>query len=148
MNVQYLAVQNIAFCRNETNEGNFYQLIQLSSKLCSTRHALPNEYLSWKIQNEIIHLMAEDVKRRNLEIIKKNIYFGMSSNEATDVANKSLLSVMHRTVNEKLEASELFSGFYNIPDKKSLTIASELKVSKYVIYLLKKLIVFYIMHAL
>lgn len=143
MNAQCLAAQNIAFRCNETNEGNFYQLMELSKKLCPMRHALPNECLSWKTQNEIIHLMAEGVKGRDLEMIKKNIYFGMSSDETADVGNKSLLSVMHRTVDDKLEASEAFSGFHNIADKKSVTIASKLKESKHVICLLKKLTLFY-----
>ena len=53
--------------------------------------------------------------------------FGIMADEYTDISSKELLSVCFRTVNEKLEGSEHFIGYYEIPNIKSDTIVNALK---------------------
>ena len=62
----------------------------LSNQLYPIECALPNKYFSWIIQNELIKMMAEDVKRRNVSKLRDNIYFGVSADETTDNENNSI----------------------------------------------------------
>ena len=77
----------------------------------------------------MIKLMAEDVKRRNVSKLRDNIYFGVSADETTDNQNNSIFSTIHRTVNDKLEAEEVFSGMHVVPNKKSETLSDTLVAS-------------------
>ena len=97
--------------------------------MCPTRHELPNEHLIWKMQNELAHLIALNVKNINLLEVVSNKFFSISGNETTDVRKKSMFSLLHRAVDDHLEVAEIFSGVHVIANKKSETIADKMKVS-------------------
>ena len=132
---QCLAKQNIAFRGHEVERSNFYNLMKLMDEIDPVDHDLPHEHTSWKIQNELTCLMGNDVKNRNLDRIRKNGYFGVSGDETADVQNNSIFSIIYRTVDMHLEVDEVFSGFYVLGDKKSVTIANLMLVSIYLMSL-------------
>lgn len=59
--MQYSQMQSIALKGDSKEYGNFHQLMRLMNKFCPVNHDSPYKYLSQKMQNEIIHLMVEDV---------------------------------------------------------------------------------------
>ena len=69
------------------------------------------------------------MKNRNLQKVISNRFFSVSGNETTDVRNKSIFSLLHRTADDHLEVDEIFSGVYVIANKKSEIIADKMKVS-------------------
>ena len=71
--------------------------------------------------------MARQVLLKLMDDIKHSMFFGIMADEYTDISKKELISVCFRTVNEKLEGSEHFIGFYEIPTIKSDTIVNGLK---------------------
>ena len=69
------------------------------------------------------------MKNRNLQKVISNRFFSVSGNEITDITNKSIFSLLHRTANDYLEIDEIFSRVYVIANKKSETIANKMRVS-------------------
>lgn len=127
--VQFFCKQNISFQGDSKELSNFHQLMLYFNKLQPSNHALPYEYDSPKIQNEIIGLIAKDVKERNLNKIRNNGYFGVSGDETADNQNQSMFAIIYRTVNNNLEIEEIFSGVHNVPNKKSETLTDTILVS-------------------
>ena len=108
---------------------DFHQLMLHANKLQPSNHVLPYEHDSPKIQNEIMCLIAEDVKERNMKKIRENGYFGVSVNETANNQNQSMFAATDRTVNKNLEIEEIFSGVHNVPNKKSETLTNTTLVS-------------------
>ena len=75
--------------------------------------------------------MTADAKGRNLSKVRDNNFFEVSCDETTDVQNKSIFSVMHRTVDNYLNADETLSGVHVIEIKLSETVTNKLKVSRH-----------------
>ena len=73
---QFLCKQNVAFRGRNEERSNFNQMMNLCKAICPVQHSLPCECTSWKMQNELIEIMAENVKSRNLRKIKENVFFG------------------------------------------------------------------------
>lgn len=73
-----------------------------------------------------MQLMAEGAKCRNVFKLKENKYFGVPADKTADNQNDSVFSIICRTVNEKLEADEIFSGTHVVPSKKSETLSNAL----------------------
>ena len=106
-----------------------HQLMSLINKLISINHTLLHECLHSTIQNEIISLMGEYVKMRNMQRIRNNNYFTMSVDEATDVTNSSVLALVYRTVSDYFEVDEILSGIYKIKNLKAETLFEKSMVS-------------------
>ena len=81
-------------------------------------HDLPHEHASWMMKNQLIELMANDVKNRNLDKIGSNECCGVSGDETADVSNNVMLSVVCRTVNIHFYTDEVLSGLHAISNKK------------------------------
>ena len=64
---------------------------------------------------------------RNLSEPARSCIFSVMCDEYTDVSNKEQLTFCMRWVNNDLEVSKKFLGFYEIPDIKSSTIVTVMK---------------------
>ena len=73
-----------------------------------TKQLWQRQYLHHDFQNEFLELMARQVLLKLMDDIKHSMFFGIMADEYTNISNKELLFVCFRTVNEKLEGSELF----------------------------------------
>ena len=64
---------------------------------------------------------------RNLSEPARSCIFSVMCDEYTDVSNKQKLTFYMRCLNNDLEVSEKFLGFYEIPDKKRSTNVTAMK---------------------
>ena len=116
--LQYLARQRLAVRSDDDDESNFIQLLRLQSKkfpkLTDWLSKKTERYTSHHVQNEIINLMSNQIMRNLLEPVRSCI-FSVMCDEYTDVSNKEQLFFCMCWVNNDLEVSEKFLGFYEIP---------------------------------
>ncbi len=115
--MRYLARQGLAFRGHTEDEGNFVQLLKLSTE---TNHSLKTwlekyqSYTSPAIQNEILCVMAETV----LNDIDKDIkssqpsVFSIVVDGTRDITGIEQESICIRYVNENLEPIKIFCGLY------------------------------------
>ena len=94
---QYLARHGLAVRGYDDDESNFIQLLRLQSKKFPELTAC------------------------------SQLHFSVMCDEYTDVSNKEQLTFCMRWVNNDLEISEKFLGFYEIPDIKSSIIVTVMK---------------------
>ena len=133
--VQYLARQGISFLESNDNNDNFFQLLLLMGNYDKTiLDRIEDTSVKWKhkftdadYQLELLTLMSNQVLRTILIPIKENGIYSLMSNEWTDIANLEELSICVRTVNDNLEVSECFLGFYEIPNIRSEIIVTTIK---------------------
>ena len=76
------------------------------------------------MQNELIDLMANEMKNKNTERIMMNGYFSVSGDETKDANNNSVFSVTIRTVNIYFDADKVLNGLCSIPNKKAVIISN------------------------
>lgn len=84
------------------NEGNFIQLVCFCAEtdavlathlLKAPRHST---YTSKTIQNELIHLIGENIRNEILDEVKSAQYYAVIADEVTDSVNKEELSIVLR----------------------------------------------------
>ena len=121
--------QNLVFRNKVKERGNLHQLVQLVNKFCPARNTLPTDFLSPQIMNELISMMAKEVRESLISTFKSNKYFGLIADEGTTCDNKTMVAVCIRTCNTKLQTMERFIGAYKIKDLKAETIKEKLIVS-------------------
>ena len=104
-------------CRGDgqENDGNFCQIVGLVSRHCSLLERwIKSErsrkyhvtYMSPESQNEIIHLLAEDVQRQVVKEIKDTNMHSISADTTPDLSGKDQLAIVCRYVNEDGDANE------------------------------------------
>ena len=121
--IQYLARQGLSLRGSDHIDDNLTQLLVLRSKdnpailerVFSNSIANKRKFKHQDYQNELLSLMANEVLRNKLNLIKKSQFFSTICDEYTDVANKEQLSFCVRWVDEKLCANEDFLGYYELP---------------------------------
>ena len=114
--IQYLARQGLSLRGSDHIDDNLTQLLVLRSKdnpailerVFSNSIANKRKFKHQDYQNELLSLMANEVLRNKLYLIKKNQFFSTICDEYTDVANKEQLSFCVRLVDEKLCANKVF----------------------------------------
>ena len=84
-------------------------------------------YLSPKIQNEFIGLLANSVQNSLVAKIKKNKYYGIFIDSTPDLAHREQLSFIFRYIdvdftNKKVLISESFLGFTQLLAKDAATL--------------------------
>ena len=84
-------------------------------------------YLSPEIQNEFINLLASAVKKRIVNSIKGNKYFGIMVDSTPDTAHREQLSYAIRFVNinfeeKKLSVEECFLGFIKLQGRDAASL--------------------------
>lgn len=129
--VQFLARQGLAFQGSTEGESNFSQLLQLRAKdrpeLLVWLNRTADKYTSYKIQNELIAILAGRVIQDLVSDIQKAIFFAIICDEYTDISNKEQLTICIRWVDDSLDAHEDFIGFIKIPNIMAETIVTTIK---------------------
>ncbi|KAL4091709.1 hypothetical protein QTP88_026360 [Uroleucon formosanum] len=130
--ILYLTEGNTALRGNEgsrknksNSEGNFIRTVKLMSEFDPILYELLNneslktKYLSWKIQNEIIDLLAVELRHLLCKEIKDSKLFSIIMDSTLDITKKDQLSVVLRYVvidyhKKSIEIKESFLGFFEL----------------------------------
>lgn len=153
--IQFLSQQSLAFRESSNllyhhNNGNFLKLTEMISKFdnvmlehlrrvekSQNRHSKQAHYLGDKIQNELIALIAENIKSKIIDMLKESKYYSIILDCTPDVSHSEQLTIVVRFV-KKNEAviCEHFLGFVPINDSTGkglsdclLNILAELKLN-------------------
>lgn len=133
-----LAENNLSFRGHremvgELQGGNFLALVGLLSRydpgieeLLKKPHGSV-KYLSPKIQNELISLLSEFVKRKLIEEIQTTPFYAIIGDSTQDIAKCDQFSTVIRYVimdneNGKVEIKESFIGFHHLIDQSATGI--------------------------
>lgn len=142
--ILFFARQNIAFTGSTSNindetgkNGNFQQLIRtvatfdevLKSHLEKSKRV---HYLSPKIQNELIAIIGEKVKKHILDCIKKSKYFSIILDGTTDITHREQMTIILRYVldneeTQRFEVKESFIEFLPLHLKTGMAIKEAAK---------------------
>ena len=79
------------------------------------------------IQSELLHVMASNIVRVKISIIRQQKFFSIMANEETNFSNTEQLSFCVRSVDDTLDVSKDFIGFYEVGNIKSKTIINAIK---------------------
>ena len=106
-----LSRQSLSFKGSANDEnGNFFQLVSLVSRHCPTlKEWLENKrlkpystkYISAGSQNELVHLLAEDVRRRIKDEISAAGIYSVSADTTPDTSNQDKLVVASNFVDNE-----------------------------------------------
>jgi len=89
------------------------------------RHYMNRDGYKWlhnQSVNEILDLMANEIRKKISSEIKAANYYALTIDETSDVSKLEQISICVRTVNEDLSISEYFMTFCNISNTKSETL--------------------------
>jgi len=100
------------------NSGNFQALlnfrVEAGDKVLEEHFKTANRtctYRSKTIQNELIKLCGDQLRKKLLAEIQEAVFFTISADEVADAANKEQMSVVVRFVDESNQIREEFMGF-------------------------------------
>jgi len=71
-------------------------------------------FLSGDIKNELLSLMANDVVRQIVSETKTSAFFGVITDETTDISTKEQVSICFRYIVDDLTPREAFIGLYEV----------------------------------
>ena len=124
-----LAKQNIALrghdeSKASLNKGNYRELLEYSATTNNDLKRLINDnlYMSPEIQNEILEILAVQVRDKCLP--KAKSYFSIIVDETMDISRVEQLSFCIRFVDDDLNIREHFLGFWELHSTKAEHIFS------------------------
>ena len=102
----------------DDSESNFIQLLKLSgqgdAKMDEWLKKKTDKYTLHDIQNELLEIMAQHVLRSIAVQIQDSRFVTVMIHETTDVCNQEQVTVVFRTVDDKLTVNEEFIGLYSV----------------------------------
>lgn len=121
--VLHLAQQGQALRGHEDKDSNLESLLVLrSQEIPELKTWLQRDNFKWMhntIINEILNLMAEDIRNRILSRIKKSKNFAILLDETSDISKLEQVSICTRIVDDNLEVSEYFMEFCTTKNTKA-----------------------------
>ena len=111
-------------------KSNLYQLLILARSFNGCSNPLNDSYTHSTFQNEFISILANKVTRIIIGKVKENQQFGLIADEATDVSNKTLLTLIYHTMDDLLNVNEYFSGMHVVSNIKSQTLEDKIMVRR------------------
>ena len=116
--IHFLAKQGLAFRGNNENKetsnniGNFKELlefhVELLPELSKNSSSKVAKYTSAEIQNEVINLIAKQIKT----LLLPPCYYAIICDETMDLSRKEMLALCIRSVDDSLNIHENFFGFH------------------------------------
>ena len=122
------ALTNPDCFQSEKNEGNFRALLRYriscgDEMLKSNLQQIPKNatYLSWRVQNELIEIIGNDMREKIINDVRKAVFFSVMVDETSDVSNKEQLSITICYVCESADGKSIsireeFLGFLHAKD--------------------------------
>ena len=132
--LQYLARQGLALRGTGSDEeANFLQLLlhdaRYNNVLCDWLKKKSDKYISSKIQNEILGVMADMVKGNIADTLKQAPYISILADETSDLSNREQLVFCTRHVDGNFEAHEEFISLKHLKSQTAESIVTEIKAN-------------------
>ena len=125
-----LAVQGLAIQGRNSDDGNFYELLNFRAEDIAGLHSWltrKHSYSSHPIQNDILRIMCHMVLRKIIkEVNDQSINFGIVVDGTQDIQGKEQQCICVRYVTDAFQIKKEFLDLYNIESTSGLSISAML----------------------